>query len=299
MSNFTKICLIVSALSLTACGGHQLRVKANADGTSSIVCTDGSSYTIQSTNNGQGDTSQKDCAGGYYGEQCEKQCPLNNNIYCYGYGSCHDGKQGTGCVCNVDWLNADCSFIKPAFGSLVDDRSGASVTYKTIKIGGKLWMAENLRYANGTKGTDYFSADGKAENDEQYGYLYTWDAATDACPSGWRLPSKDDFEELLDIVYLARTSTSETQALMAQSPDWANYIEEEGGDDFSFGALPAGYYYGGNYYSFGYYARFWSATEYEYHSINAYILYLGNGDANVGISYKDSASSVRCLKDSP
>ncbi len=28
MSNLVKICLIVSALSLTACGGHQLRVKA-------------------------------------------------------------------------------------------------------------------------------------------------------------------------------------------------------------------------------------------------------------------------------
>ncbi len=31
MSNFVKICLIVSALSLTACGGHQLRVKAAAE----------------------------------------------------------------------------------------------------------------------------------------------------------------------------------------------------------------------------------------------------------------------------
>ncbi len=180
---------------------------------------------------------------------------------------------------------------------MVDDRDGTSLTYKTIKIGKKTWMAENLRYPNGTKGRDYFSADGNSANDEEYGYLYTWDAAQTACPAekGWRLPANEDFEDLLGIVSLAKVSESNFLALIAKSQAWTDY-EDKGGDDFGFGALPAGICDKNSCIYYGKFTSFWSSTTSE--SNSAHSLVMTQGTAYVFESSKNMGSvSVRCIKD--
>ena len=65
------------------------------------------------------------------------------------------------------------------------------------------------------------------------GYLYTWEGAKRACPPGWRLPSKEDFEELLD--YVGEDNQTRSQNLRATT--WSS-----GADKYAFGALPGSNY---------------------------------------------------------
>lgn len=68
--------------------------------------------------------------------------------------------------------------------SFMDSRDGR--VYRTIELAGHRWMAENLDH-NMAGSTCYQYL---ARNCEQYGRLYQWDAANNACPNGWELPSE-------------------------------------------------------------------------------------------------------------
>ena len=76
------------------------------------------------------------------------------------------------------------------YGSFSDPRDGRS--YRTIDYRGTTWMAENLKY-QGTPET--FEVDKKyckSDNCENSGYFYTINAAEQACPEGWRLPTNNE-----------------------------------------------------------------------------------------------------------
>ncbi len=34
--------------------------------------------------------------------------------------------------------------------------------------------------------------------EEEQGYLYIWEVATNVCPDGWELPTKEDYQQLID-----------------------------------------------------------------------------------------------------
>lgn len=175
---------------------------------------------------------------------------------------------------------------------MTDSRDGQ--TYKTVKIGNQVWMAENLNYAmNGSL----------CYNNEQvycnkYGRLYTWNDAMDACPGGWHLPNKDEFEGLRTLAGQTAEDIEKAGVVLKSKSGWAE--NGNGTDDFGFGALPAGDYDGiddGLFDDEGKRTRFWSSTEES--SGNGYYLRLRYNSDNASINSSDTRNglSVRCVKD--
>lgn len=76
----------------------------------------------------------------------------------------------------------------------VDPRDGR--VYKISIIGKNIWLAENLSYdALGSK-----VYDNKDANEKKYGRLYDFKTAQKACPPGWRLPSKQEYCNLISVM---------------------------------------------------------------------------------------------------
>lgn len=164
----------------------------------------------------------------------------------------------------------------------VDPRDGKM--YKLEKIGSQLWMAENLLYET----PNSYCYDDNADNCKKYGRLYEWDAAMEACPKGWHLPSKYEWNELFyEIV------KNKGKALKSTS-DWLR--DGNGSDDYGLNVLPAGYK-DSEYRSLGDIARFWTST--DDHGYTAFLVRIEalKDDAYLNEEVKYNANSVRCLKD--
>ena len=194
-----------------------------------------------------------------------------------------------------------------AYGEMTDPRDG--IVYKTTRIGGKTWMAENLNYfdiegAASSIKNDWCYWD-KPENCESAGRLYTWKVAQRICPEGWRLPTKADWESLLQEV--GADSLNEIlwkgSSKLKSVNGWEN--NGSGTDDFGFTALPAGMKFttrtqdGFTYH--GCSSLMWAATEANGGAADslAYHMYLdcSNDNAIVNTVKKINGLSVRCVKD--
>lgn len=176
-------------------------------------------------------------------------------------------------------------------GTLKDLRDGQ--TYKTVQIGGQVWMAENLNYETATS---VLIPEYNGKPREKYGRLYTWDDAMDACPRDWRLPSEEDWNDL--IAAAGDSATAGTKLKAAR--DWdKNGKYTVGTDDFGFAALPAGVSHVNENDVRGFSnngAYFWTATK----SGNRAILFVMRYEKDVVESSrfeKDVWLSVRCIKD--
>ena len=218
--------------------------------------------------------------------------------------------------------------------------------YKGVLIGGQTWMVENLGtpYPGGTSSLDSSSfcygdttnsIDRGKANCDRYGRLYLWSAAMDSaglmdgnspnncgngvvctvaepvrgiCPEGWHLPSKAEWETLIEYVGGTNIGGGTLKSRMG----WDRY-GANGTDDYFFSALPAGEWvpaskpYRAYFHLEGRNTSFWTSTQDDRNDgltnpeNNAYVVYFGveSDDANMDSpsNYKSSARSVRCISD--
>ena len=181
-------------------------------------------------------------------------------------------------------------------GTFTDERDGK--TYKTVKIGKQTWMAENLNYD--VKGS--YCYDGKAENCKKNGKLYSSQAAKQACPDGWKVPTKKSWEILLATTLDFYTETT-PDSIKVGDPFAAIKFESFMGlnnDPYGFNIQPTGRRLdgGGNRNSDKSRAFFWTTTGY----FNR-ILYISFISKNSGLlAYPGNFNmglAIRCIKKLP
>jgi uncharacterized protein (TIGR02145 family) len=185
--------------------------------------------------------------------------------------------------------------------SFTDPRDGN--VYKTVEIGNQVWMAENLAYEP-SRG-NYWAYDNKRSNVATYGYLYDWQTALNVCPSGWRLPSSEDWIELID--YLGEDTGIKLMAtgtIEAGTGLWRE-LAYEATNQTGFTGLPGGYREEngefGEFNNIGESGSWWSATRGTTpHGLPIWGWGLGNYTKEVfsiSMNDEDFGFSVRCIMD--
>ena len=163
--------------------------------------------------------------------------------------------------------------------TFIDSRE--NMTYKSVRIGNQVWMAENLGYV----------IPGSYVN-EKGDRLYTWKAAMKACPAGWHLPSDKEWEILVN-----RFGGKDKAGVALKSTSGWKY-DGNGTNSSGFNAVPAGFRYSDGTFSYiGMYGNFWSSTEKDGSYAWNRFLYYVNSLVFRDYYYKGNAFSCRCLRD--
>ena len=199
------------------------------------------------------------------------------------------------------------------YGTLTDQDGNS---YKTVKIGTQVWMAENLKtvtFCNGdsipkivdglqwnvTSEAMWSVYDMDMQNEEIYGKLYNWYAAIDErniCPCGWHVADDQDWFRLRDFLGGSLIAGSKMKIVGTEYgfPDDERYSSNESG----FSALPSGVMsFDGSSHNLGEIAYFWIAC---YDSIDRLFYKSVEKDSDfIGrdkMVSKNVWSSIRCVK---
>jgi uncharacterized protein (TIGR02145 family) len=201
------------------------------------------------------------------------------------------------------------------YGTMTD-RDGNS--YKTITIGSRTWMAENLKvthYRNGDPIPNIISAntwseltsgawcsyENRADCSETYGKLYNWYAVSDSrilAPDGWHVPTDAEWTELE--TFLGGKWVAGGKLKEAGTVHWYSTYDSITNSS-GFTALPGGYrpYNNGPFSEIGYDANFWTSSEADstYHTVWQRMLIYEDEWSNRFEVFKGNGFSIRCIKD--
>jgi len=260
------------------------------------------------------------CSAGMYWDYDLEQC-MN-------YETCQEDLDGDGVIGINDLMELLSSFgtmcEEPETGEFTcgDAMNYHGYDYATVQIGDQCWFAENLRtehYANGDSipanlsGSEWDDATfgavavygegssfcfnepcDEVVNLQDYGRLYNWYAVDDArglCPSGWHVPTDDEFTVLTDILGGTQYAGEAMKSSPTDSPAW------DGTNSSGFSGLAGGYRVNdGVFDDEGDYGYFWSASA---TGADAWRRRLDGGSAGVyrGGSDLRTGFSVRCVRD--
>jgi uncharacterized protein (TIGR02145 family) len=188
-------------------------------------------------------------------------------------------------------------------------------TYKTVKIGDQVWMAENLRTATFSDSSGISAVTDAAEwsglttpgfcwydndemsNKEIYGALYNYFSVSTGklCPAGWHVPSKDEWQQLRDV--LGDTITGGGKLKEEGTAHWTS-PNTGAVNSTGFTALPAGIRYSeGTFSTFLCFTSYWSSTEADNGKAWYLSLYYNDAIASMNRITRKDGFSVRCIKD--
>lgn len=193
-----------------------------------------------------------------------------------------------------DTASAVCRFGKVIkYGFIKDKRDGRQ--YKTVKIDGQIWMAENLNY----KTNDSYCFKDDESNCDVYGRLYKYGAAQNACPSGFHLPSKEDYNKLKEKAISYAGSKKDAHKIL-KSTSWEDsiYPDNSGIDAFGFGLFPAGSKHPLGHYNLdtrgGGNTMLWTSSQMGKDA--SYFFNVDFSSAFIDHNGNNFAYSVRCIK---
>jgi uncharacterized protein (TIGR02145 family) len=213
--------------------------------------------------------------------------------------------------------NTDDVYI--SFNPILTDADGNN--YNTVLIGSQLWMAENLKVTQEADGTPIATVtdvnSNGSTNDEWgdlnyydkaycyynnnvggeaaiYGALYTFEAAENACPTGWHLPTDEDWMELVNFINTNSHQDSIGVALKA-TIGWDN--DGNGTDDYGFSAIPGGGRNSDGVFSNEGREGYWWGSEDDTALANIFSLWSHFSEFVIMTGYgKSYGHSIRCVK---
>jgi uncharacterized protein (TIGR02145 family) len=185
----------------------------------------------------------------------------------------------------------------------VDPRDGQK--YPIITIGNQTWFASNLNYQT-DEGSYYFHNDSSTYASD-LGKLYTYEAALEACPDGWHLPSDKEWKNLEMELGMSQASAD---SLAWRGESTGNKMKEPGSrlwydndglatNESGLTIKPGGtYYIDTKEYSVpGRVTMFWSSTSYSDMIYFRFIQFLNGKVQRYYIGKDNIAISIRCVKD--
>jgi len=257
----------------------------------------------------------------------------------------NNSKIGNYCGTQIRAYDPDiyvCNFGQSANGIYLKDYSG-NVYGAAVLIGNQIWEAQNYYISYSDGGVCYNDDYGTYSRcDRTYGKLYDWatamvidnkyndiDEAWDGsdvnhqgiCPTGWHIPSKEDWEILMEFtnsecsVTPDHTSCLNAATKLKADHGW-DFCNNTGGgtDDYGFSAFPTGFgersEYSESGYSYkaregigdcGFLSNYLWSSSYDGNQVYMFSMGNHNSDENdVYLSktpYKQTFYGVRCLKD--
>lgn len=203
-------------------------------------------------------------------------------------------------------VGISCSTIKDIDGN----------KYNVVKIGEQRWIGENLKTTKNSDNTQiplvtndtewinqYTPAYCWYNNDsvtyaQIYGALYNWHTVETGklCPSGWHVPTDEDWKLLMD--YVGGDDVAGSKLKEMGNSHWTD-SNSDATNENGFTALPGGYRAtNGKFLHMGIKGHWWTSTSFSYTHAVKKDINDENGIVNSGNGNKSRGGvSIRCIKD--
>lgn len=191
----------------------------------------------------------------------------------------------------------------------------------SVNIGKQTWKTENLNVSAFINGDPIKQARSKRKwrkfarrhkpawcyyanktvNGTTYGKLYNWYAVNDSrglTPCGWHIPSDKEWIELAEFLGGEDVAGEKMKTVTGWKAHVNNF--SNGNNISGFGGLPGGYRFkNGDFYYMGSFGYWWSSTQDNTDSNNAFYRDQSYNKGNLGrdSNEKKNGLSVRCIRD--